>query len=390
MSLITDNGISTTGSAARGDGIVYAASAAADAATGILDKYLNYNAPVSGVLGTEISGFDFSGTGTALNPFASSYDSALGKIVGGWDAGGRVYGDLFGFVPNGRLGIFRTGGGKYWQNISDPTSGAVIGTLVDGASGTSNVIEPGDTITLNGVTYTLSLATSGASVTDPTITINGTTYRVPSESTIMRGECTGDNCTDVSDIAIYVGTDGFYYVNTTGGENVDAVYMVQNNNIYAQKELVEADYKNFEVLRQALSVSNVLANVSVLDASRDASYLTLRDMPAALALSNATGAETFVSLINSVYDKNNTDVTSQGAYANMMFNSYSTSAPIMLMPAGEFEYGQSLSVLDATFENYAPLLYGNNLEHMFMTVVAVRHAKGTTAADSIAGYGNGT
>lgn len=390
VSLITDNGISTTGSAARGDGIVYADSAAATAETHTFDKYLNFNAPVAGVLGTEISGFDFSGSGTALNPFANAYDTALGKIVGGWNAGGRVYGDLFGFVPNGRLGIFRTGGGKYWQNISDPTSGAVVGNLVDGASGTSDVIEPGDTITLNGVTYSLSLATSGTSVTEPTITINGKTYLVPAKSTMMRGECVGDECADVSDIAIYVGTDGFYYVNTTGGESADAVYMVQDNNIYAQKELVESDYKNFEAMRQALSISNVLANVSVLDVSRDASYLTVRDMPAALALSNATNAETFVSLINSVYDKNNVDVTSQGAYANMMFNAYSASAPIMLMPAGEFNFGQSLSVLDATFENYAPLLYGNNLEHMFMTVVAVRHAKGTESADSISGYGNGT
>ncbi len=390
VSLVTDNGISATGSAARGDGIVYAASAAADAATAVLDKYLNYNAPVAGVMGAEISGFDFSGAGTALNPFATYYDSALGKIVGGWDAGGRVYGDLFGFVPNGRLGIFRTGGGQFWQTLTDPTGGAVVGTLVDGAAGTANVIEPGDTVTLNGVTYSLSLATSGASVTDPTITINGTTYRVPAESTMMRGECVGATCDDVSDIAIYVGTDGSYYVNTTGGEMVDAVYMVQDGNIYVKKELVDADYKNFQAMGQALSVSNVVANVSVLDGARDTSYLTVRDMPAALALSSATEAETFVSLINSVYDRNNADVTSQGGYANLMFNSYSTGAPIMLMPAGEFEYGKSLSVLDATFENYAPLLYGNNLEHMFMTVVAVQHTKGTASADSIAGYGNGT
>ncbi|MBQ2017705.1 MAG: hypothetical protein II208_04240, partial [Alphaproteobacteria bacterium] len=390
VSLVTGNGISATGSAGRGEGIVYAASAAADAATSVLDKYLNYNAPVSGVLGTENAGFDFSGSGTALNPFATSYDSALAKIVGGWDAGGRVYGDLFGFVPNGRIGVFRTGAGSYWQDIKDPLAGEAVGVLVDATAGTENLIEPGDTISLNGVTYSLSLATSGASVTNPTITINGTTYRVPVDSTMMRGQCVGDDCADVSDIAIYVGTDGFYYVNTSGGNSVDAVYMVQGGNIYAQKELIEADFKNFQVLGQARSVSNVLANVSVLDVSRDTGYLTLRDMPAALALSSATGAETFVALIDSVYDRDNSDVTSQGAYANMMFNSYSTASPILVMPAGEFEYGKSLSVLDATFENYAPLLYGNNLEHMFMTVVAVQHTKGTEGADSISGYGNGT
>ncbi|MBQ7127987.1 MAG: hypothetical protein IJO18_03315, partial [Alphaproteobacteria bacterium] len=63
------------------------------------------------------------------------------------------------------------------------------------------------------------------------------------------------------------------------------------------------------------------------------------------------------------------------------------------MPAGEFAYGygagKSLSVLDATFENYAPVIYPN-LEHLFMTVVAVQHKKGTDAATSIENYGNGT
>lgn len=394
VSLVTNNGINATGSAARADGVVYAASAAADAVTYLVDKYLNYNNPtVSGVLGAEITGFDFSGAGTAMNPFASSYDTALGKIVAGWEAGGRAYGDLFGFVPNGRLGVFRTGNGKEWVNKSDPISGGAVGTLADGAGGTTDVIDAGDTITLNGVTYDLSLAVSGTSLTKPEITINGTVYALPAESKMLRGVCKGEECDDVSDIALYVGTDGAYYVNTAGGNDIDAVYMVQNGNVYVQKELQDADYKNFQALYQARTVSNVMANVSVLDEARDADYLTVRDMPAALALSSATPAETFVSLIDSVYDNNASDVTSQGAYANMMFNGYSTASPIIVMPAGDFEYGvgagKSLSVKDASFENYAPALYDDNLEHMFMTVVAVRHAKGTQAADSIGEYGNG-
>lgn len=395
VSLVTNNGISATGSAGRADGIVYAASAAADAVTYLVDKYLNYNNPTaSGVLGTEIAGFDFSGAGTAMNPFASAYDSALGKIVAGWEAGGRAYGDLFGFVPNGRLGVFRTGNGKEWIDKSDPISGGAVGTLVDGAAGVDDVIDAGDTITLNGVTYDLSLAVSGTGVTKPEITVNGTVYNLPDDSNMLRGVCKGTGCDDVSDIALYVGTDGAYYVNTTGGDGVDAVYMVQNGNLYVQKELQDADYKNFQALYQARTVSNVLANASVLDVARDADYLSVRDMPAALALSSATSAETFVSLIDSVYDKNASDLTSQGAYANMMFNGYSTASPILVMPAGDFAYGigtgKSLSVKDASFENYAPALYDDNLEHMFMTVVAVRHAKGTQAADSISEYGNGS
>ncbi len=395
VSLVTDNGISPTGSAGRGDGITYAASASPDAVTYLVDKYLNYTNPTTdGTLGTEHANFDLSGAGTALNPFANAYDSALGKIVAGWEAGGRSYGDLFGFVPNGRLGIFRTGGGQEWINITDPIAAGSVGTLIDGADGTSDVIEVGDTITLNGVTYELSLAISGAGVVNPTIEINGTKYRLPEKSTMIKGVCSGDDCADVSDIAIYVGTDGYYYVNTSGGDTIDAVYMVDSGNIYVQKELQDADFKNFQGLYAARNVSNVLANVSVLDVSRNTSYVTVKDMPALLSLSGMSGAQTFMNQINLVYDRNSSDANSQGAYANMMFGSYSTGNPILVMPAGEFEYGsgtgKSLAVLDATFENYAPALYDNLLNHMFMTVVAVQHAKGTAAADSIAGYGNGT
>ena len=392
--LITANGINPTGSAGRGDGLTYTLTAAADATPYPLDKYFNYNNPTVDGLGTENTAlrFDLSGAGTAMNPFASAYDSALGKIIAGWSAGGRSYGDLFGFVPNGRLGVFRVGAGKEWGGVSNPTDGAVLGTVANDAGG-DGAIDAGDTIVLNGVTYSLSSAISGTGVTNPTITINGTTYRVAEESTMLRGVCVGDDCADVSDIAIYVGTDGYYYVNSTGGDTIDAVYTVKDNNIYAQKELIDSDYKNFEALAAARSISDVLANVSVIDVSRDIDYVTVKDMPALLSISPVGGPQTFITQIDSVYERKSSDATSQGAYANLLFNSYSTGAPILVMPAGEFEYGagagKSLSALDATFENYAPLLYGNNLEHMFMTVVAVGHSNGTAAADSITGYANG-
>lgn len=392
--LITANGINPTGSAGRGDGLTYTLTAAADATPYPLDKYFNYNNPTADALGTENTAlrFDLSGAGTAMNPFASAYDSALGKIIAGWSAGGRSYGDLFGFVPNGRLGVFRIGNGSEWVGVSNPTDGTVLGTVTNG-TGSDSVIDAGDIIVLNGVTYNISSAISGTSVTNPTITINGTTYRVAEESTMLRGVCAGDDCNDVSDIAIYIGTDGYYYVNSTGGDTIDAVYTVKDNNIYAQKELVGSDYKNFEALAAARSISDVLANVSVIDASRDIDYVTVRDMPALLSISPVDGPQTFILQIDSVYERKSSDATSQGAYANLLFNSYSTGAPILVMPAGEFEYGagvgKSLSALDATFENYAPLLYENNLEHMFMTVVAVGHSNGTAAADSITGYANG-
>ena len=112
VGLITGNGLNPTGSAARATGIQYTNSAAANADIYTVDKYRNYANPSGGALGAEITGFDLSGTGTAMNPFATSYDSALGKIVAGWESGGRAYGDLYGFVPNGQLGIYRTGNGQ--------------------------------------------------------------------------------------------------------------------------------------------------------------------------------------------------------------------------------------------------------------------------------------
>lgn len=400
VGLITKNGMNPTGSAGRGEGIEYAISASASSPTHMLDKYLNYNPPVNGVMGGEVAMpvFDLSGAGTAMNPFATAYDNALGKIVAGWDAGGRAYGDFFGFVPNGRLGVFRTGGGKEWVDVESPTEGVAVGSVL-GAS--VDAVSVGDKITFDGVTYDILSALTDTGVVRPQITVKKTTYDVANPTNMMIGKCSGDGCTGKSDIAIYVGADGYYYVNTTGGDNADMVWTVKDGNLYTQKELVDADYKNFEALFNARSV-DVLANVSVIEPSRDVNYLTVRDMPAALALSALSGetaAETFVNLINDAYDKdaydkNAADVTSQGMYANSLFGAYNPKMPIMLMSVGEFEYGsgagKSLSALDATFENYAPVIYGENLEHMFMSVVAVMHILGTTGADSIGEYGNGT
>lgn len=272
--------------------------------------------------------------------------------------------------------------------------------MTDAASGgTNNVIEAGDTITLNGKTYKISSALDGATITNPTITINGTTYKLAPNTTMLKGVCTSDSptdCEDVSDIAIYRGTDGFYYVNTSGKNDIDAVYVVNDNNIYVQKEQKETDIRTFEVMYNSrTSGSNVIANATLNPESRDASYLSMDDLPALFALNSNTDKKiVFGNQINNYYEKDDTDSTSQGGYANSMFNGYSGAQPIIVMPAGEFAFGlgdgKSMSVLDATFENYAPALYDSNLERMFMTIVAVQHTNGTSSADTIGGYGNGT
>ncbi len=399
VALVVGNGINPAGSAGRGDGISYALGTAASADVRTTDKYQNYNDPVSGVLGAEKSSFDFSGSGTAMNPFASNNQSALAKIIGGWETSERGVGDLYGFIPNGQLAIYRTGAGHTWIDVTDPTSGAVQGTVAKGDGTSTTAMEIGDTITINGKSYKLSLALGDSSVTNPTITVNGTTYKLAKGSKVIRGVCTSsnsDDCTDVSDIAIYVGTDGYYYVNTSGGGVPDAVYVVKDNNIYTQKTLVTSDLKNFEVMKEAISANRiVIANLALPVASRKIDYLETSGMPALINLGVAYGAtaqNVFTAQINRYYGVENS--TTQGNSANSMFGGYGTGMPIIVNPAGEFSWGQgdgkSVKYLDATFENYAPALYDKNLEHRFMTIVAVQHATGTAAADTIAGYGDGT
>ncbi len=399
VSLITANGVNPTGSAGRGYGITYSDSASANSNTYTVDKYANYSAPcVEGeTCGAELVGYDLSGSGTAMNPFATANENALAKIVAGWEAGGRAYGDLYGFVPNGQLAVYRTGNGYGFVDVQNPTQGAVVGTLTDSASGgTANTIEAGDSITLNGKTYTIAAATTGAGVTNPTIEINGTTYNLVSESSMMIGTCTSGCGDDETDIAIYVGTDGYYYVNTSGKNTIDAVYVVNNNNIYVQKKWQEIDVMNFQAMYNARnSGSAAIANAVLNPESRSTSYLTTGEMASLFALNSGLDTKTvFMNQINSYYDNDDSGTTTQGGYANTLFNGYNSSLPILVMPAGEFEYGvgdgKSLTVLDATFENYAPALYDDNLEHLFMTVVAVQHSKGTSGADSIEDYGNGT
>ncbi len=404
VALVTENGLNPAGSADRADGIDYTLTAGASADPKTVDKYLNYNSPVAGALGGEISGFDFSGSGTAMNPFASNYDSALGKIVGGWEAGGRSYGDLYGLVPNAQLAIYRTGGGTAFVNVANPMQGDAVGNVTDGADGRSGVIDAGDVLTLNingaNLEFDISDAlTDDTEINRPTITVNDTTYYLASDSKMLKGECTGNNCAGIDNIAIYKGTDGYYYVNVNGGNTVDNVYVLDNSNdLYVQKTLnTDSVYRNFEALDYArTSGASVLANADVIDASRSIDYLTIGDMPAFFALNPGTEIEDFQSQINEMYNDESVGGKTQGAYftdllTNKMIGS---GVPVLIMPAGEFEYGQgngkSLSVLDATFENYAPLLDDVSLNQKFMTVVAVMHATGTSGADSIAEYGNGT
>lgn len=394
VALITGNGINPQGAADSSNTITYAISTSQDSATPTVDKYLN-NTLDNGVV-TESSVFDLSGSGTVFNPFANVNDTALAKIVAGWEgAQSSDVGDLYGFVPNGQLAIYRTGNGAVWQNAGLVQTDVGSFDDVDSSGGLS----AGDVVTINSVSYTISNAVD-EHITNPSITIGETTYNVASNSKLFLGTCNGcDN-----NIAIYIGTDGYWYVNSTGGYDVDAVYAVDlTNNIYIKKtKNTSAAYTNFTAISDAVgrmynvsgdtSVTgvDVIANTNVILASRDIGYLTTKTFTKAADLAGNSDLKDFYSeIITTNYG------TNQGGVANTMFNNYNSSKPMLIMPAGDYLFWDAslatgyYDTLDATFENYAPVLYGNNLNHDFMTVVAVSHKNGTSGASTIAGYGDG-
>ncbi|MBD5391680.1 hypothetical protein HDR66_02645 [bacterium] len=408
VGLITSNGINAVGSAGRSDGIVYAASANASAATTRVDKYLNYLAPdgSENTLGAEKTGFDLSNSGTAMNPFVSANDNALAKIVAGWE-GARPdtdgAGDLYGFVPNGRLGVWRTGGGYEWVALETPTT---FGQITKASGNTdATLIQAGDSIVYDGHTYTVSVG--GTGVTNPTVTIGDSTFSIAPGTTIWVAKCTGTDCDDVSDMALYLGTDNKYYINYSGQNRPDAVLVVDGTDLKSTMEWKQTVVKNYQALASAVATAidlpepggtrttmAAIANTALNPESRNNDYFVMSSIP---GLATSPGVDlnaAFVSAINKYYEGDETSTRSQGIYANELFGGYSSGRPIIVNPAGEFllqnaDGWVSPVTLEATFENYAPAVY-SALNHSFMTVVAVRNITGTAAAGSIDAYGNGT
>lgn len=396
VALITGDGINPAGAADAGDGITYAVSTALDASTPTVDKYLNNMIDNSTATETD---FDFSGSGSAFNPFASVNDSALAKIVVGWDkTRSSDVGDLYGFVPNGQLAIYRTGDGYQWM---DSTSQTNVGLFTDADN--DEQLSSGDTVEIGGESYDIIAVADDATITNQQITINGTTFDLASDSDLFIGKCAGTSSENCTNIAIYVGFDGKWYVNSSGGNDIDSVYGVNSNNIYVAKEKTSTNvYNNFKAITKAVGTTysvpgdttnigvDVIANTDVISASRGVDYLSVKNFTKAATMAGVSDLKTFYSnMVDSWYG------TDQGGVANSLFNNYYLSKPMLIMPAGDYLFKDATTgmtyydTLDATFENYAPLIYGNNLNHNFMTVVAVSHEIGTSAATTITEYGDG-
>lgn len=377
VALVTTNGVNASETSSLGDRLLpwttINGTTINPASTDMVSsKYYNNKITIaagatdlSGMSTTEdlafVNDFDLSGSGTAINnTSASALDNLLAKIIGGKEAG-YSDADYIGFMPNGQMTIFRTGGGRGLVGMTATNVGTY--TMAGGALAT------GDTLTLDGKTYTVTRTGNAVVATDGTTTYNG-----------------------------YIGADGALYMN-------NAAYTLANNTITQIKKIADTDYYNYKALLKSgalwaagditggRSRPDIIANASVISPLRSRDAETINDI-----MSVGTDASklqaAFITLVNKYYDVNKTDGAEgtnalPGTDASAFFNGLgSTFSPLVIFSTGAFETDSAWSgrTLEATFENSAPLVF-QNLEHLFMSVVAVgQTGKGTTTAETVAGY----
>lgn len=301
-----------------------------------------------------LSYFDLSGSGTAIHNTllptlatgtSIAPDNMLAQIVGGY-TGGYDHGDFVGFMPNGQMTIYRTGGGQTMVALATPVN---AGTC-DG-----DTISNGDTIGLFDKTLTATVNGNSVSLTDGTDTYNG-----------------------------YIGADGLLYMDSNGDGHVDMAYTLSDGIITQTKQLQSSDYYNFAALNDALTLRNqdlnysdenpknlgrskvdIIANASVPEPLHSANAYTLGNISA-----NNFSESVFTSFIGETYGASTTtDATA--FFTNL---SSATAPALTIFSTGASEYTPASGVQPATtlatFENAAPLVF-DGLEHKFMSVVAV-------------------
>ncbi len=378
VGLVTTNGVNASNTSSLGDRLLpwttFNGTSLNQASTDMVSsKYYNNKITIAAGA-TDLSGmttaedasfvgdFDLSGAGTAINnTSASALDNLLAKIIGGKEAG-YADADYMGFMPNGQMSIFRTGGGRGYVSMTETNAGSYAMA--------GDALATGDTLTLDGKTYTVTRTGNAIVATNGDTTYNG-----------------------------YIGADGALYMN-------DAAYTLANNTITQVKKLDDIDYFNYKALLKSgalwaagdigggRSRPDIIANASVISPLHSRDTKTVSDILSVGTDSTKLQAA-FIKFVNQYYDVNTTDGVGgadalPGTDASAFFNGLgSTFSPLVIFSTGAFETDSAWSgkTLEATFENSAPLVF-QNLEHLFMSVVAVGQTgtKGTTTADSVAGY----
>ena len=306
---------------------------------------------------TERSGFDFSGHGTVFGS-ASEQDSTYAKVIAGWQPG---VADYYGFVPNGQLAVYRTGGGLALDSVVGASGNA------SGAADWAN----DDTFTLNGVEYKITLDGEDFSAVD-----------VADETNVLSGTKTG--------VALNFVQNGINY---------EALF---NGNVNSLKTI---DLMNYTAMLNAAklesageSVVGVIANVALNPKNTDLAYLKISDFKAGLSASGAstnaaqrTAYKNYINLYYNLDASNDDTVDTPGVNAENLYAMVGDNQnQIIVNSVGAYEYGvgegKSIAVLDATFENYAPVIW-TDMEHLFASVVAVElSGTGTSGIGSVSDY----
>ncbi len=312
--------------------------------------------------GTMLEYFDLSNSGTAIhNGSATSDNNLLGKIVGG-NFETNPYGDFAGFMPNGQMTIYRTGGGKVMVDADNSVAGSYSTAGLD--------IDVGDTMTFTstGVTATVAAIVS-SELMDSTKSVVWS-YEEGGNTKYYYGYLNG----------------GLYYVDFDGDGMSDAAYLASSGVLRLAKQVSDTgiDYYNYTALRDAAARSyvgdiatggrsrvDIIANADVVEPLHSRSAYTVQDV-----LASSLSQAYFLGFVEGTYGGESTDNTLlPSTNAQAFFNGLGSS----YQPLTIFSTGASLqqtgalyadTVQDATFENAAPLVY-SNLEHLFMSVVAV-------------------
>ncbi len=392
VAMITSSGVNAVGSASDGfiEWIDYAQisnvqskcktygntseqcrNALTDALDTTTHKYFNYSG--TAVAETEGTDYDLSGSGTVFG-LATDSDTKLAKVIAGWNYGERASADYIGFIPNGQLLVYKTGGGKVWDDAASAGSGTY------NISGTELAVN--DRFNLFGKTLTVKSVVRDSA---------GGWVFVATDS-------------DDNEYKGYLKYNGgiigsSLYISSEPNGDIDQMYSMGNSNALTLTKEVSAtpaDYKNFYAINSALrlsdsgnNVTNVVANLSLPAASVGLDYATVTGAKAeyeeTVKVSEALAKTTYGILINNYYNLNTDDdasVNTPAADAELAYSYLGNyQKQILVNPAGHNRYGYlsagaSLASQPATFENFAPVVYPD-LENLFMTVVAVEPANGT-------------
>lgn len=132
-------------------------------------------------------------------------------------------------------------------------------------------------------------------------------------------------------------------------------------------------HQNYQAMYNAANIPGyapaAVVNLENISGSELLNYYTLQSAKAVVASAQtAENKQTaYQTLIDNKYNTANLTSETPSFYADLLFSS--NNSPIVVMSAGNNVF-TNYSIEEATFENYAPVVYPN-MEHLFATTVAV-------------------